>query len=87
MDVCIRDLASLQNRSTDRCENYHGYVFFLSRWFFCYPLCSSFPPGGATAYQLLHHSNNRQVANMVAKNDANWTLSPTFCYVPIESAL
>ncbi|GFV97533.1 hypothetical protein TNCV_2040411 [Trichonephila clavipes] len=36
------------------------------------------PPGGATAYQLLHHSINRQVADMVTKNDANLALSPTF---------
>ncbi|GFV51810.1 hypothetical protein TNCV_1321661 [Trichonephila clavipes] len=28
----------------------------------------SSPPGGATAYQLLHHSINRQVAKMVSKH-------------------
>ncbi|GFX16298.1 hypothetical protein TNCV_4705511 [Trichonephila clavipes] len=47
----------------------------------------SSPPGGTTAYQRLHHSINRQVANMFAKNDANLALSPTFCYVSIESPL
>ncbi|GFW97825.1 transposable element Tc3 transposase [Trichonephila clavipes] len=30
-----------------------------------------YPPGGATAYQLLYRSINHQVANRVAKNDAN----------------
>ncbi|GFV97181.1 retrotransposable element Tf2 protein type 3 [Trichonephila clavipes] len=44
-------------------------------------------PGGATAYQLLHHSINRQVANKVAENDANMARSPTFRYVSIESSL
>ncbi|GFX16316.1 hypothetical protein TNCV_4705671 [Trichonephila clavipes] len=33
---------------------------------------------GSTAYQLLHRSINRQVANMAAKNEANLALSPTF---------
>ncbi|GFS64399.1 hypothetical protein TNCV_3955741 [Trichonephila clavipes] len=47
----------------------------------------SSPPGGATAYQLLQHSINCQVANMFAKNDANLALSPTFRYVSIESPL
>ncbi|GFV81106.1 hypothetical protein TNCV_2270901 [Trichonephila clavipes] len=36
------------------------------------------PPGGATAYQLLRRSINRQVANRVTKNDANLALLPTF---------
>ncbi|GFS90795.1 hypothetical protein TNCV_1003841 [Trichonephila clavipes] len=36
------------------------------------------PLGGATEYQPLHHSINRQVANMVTKNDANLALTPTF---------
>ncbi|GFT03415.1 hypothetical protein TNCV_2985771 [Trichonephila clavipes] len=45
----------------------------------------SFPPGGTTAFQLLHSSINHQVANMVAKNDANLAQSPTFRYVSIES--
>ncbi|GFY17094.1 hypothetical protein TNCV_1088701 [Trichonephila clavipes] len=35
------------------------------------------PPGGATAYQLLRRSINRQVANRVAKNDTNLAVSPT----------
>ncbi|GFW22340.1 hypothetical protein TNCV_1430941 [Trichonephila clavipes] len=47
----------------------------------------SSPPGGATAYQLLHRSINRQVGNRVAKNDANLALSPTFRYVSIELLL
>ncbi|GFT48293.1 hypothetical protein TNCV_4708591 [Trichonephila clavipes] len=47
----------------------------------------SSPPGDATAYQLLHRSINRQVASVVAKNDANLALSPTFRYVSIESSL
>ncbi|GFW39022.1 hypothetical protein TNCV_1830141 [Trichonephila clavipes] len=42
--------------------------------------CSSLP-----AYQLLHRSI--QVTNMVARNDANLALSPTFRYVSIESPL
>ncbi|GFV55743.1 uncharacterized protein TNCV_755431 [Trichonephila clavipes] len=37
--------------------------------------------------QQLHRSINHQVANMVAKNDVNLALSPTFRYVPIESSL
>ncbi|GFT57154.1 hypothetical protein TNCV_1691751 [Trichonephila clavipes] len=45
------------------------------------------PPGGAIAYQLLHRSINRQVANVVAKKDANLALSSTFRYVSIESPL
>ncbi|GFX92504.1 hypothetical protein TNCV_1707801 [Trichonephila clavipes] len=44
----------------------------------------SSPPGGATAYQLLHNSISLQVANMIAKNDVNLALSPTFHYVSIE---
>ncbi|PRD25975.1 UNVERIFIED_CONTAM: hypothetical protein NCL1_39377 [Trichonephila clavipes] len=40
----------------------------------------SSPPGNATAYQPLQHSINRRDANMVAKNDANLALSPTFRY-------
>ncbi|PRD32870.1 UNVERIFIED_CONTAM: hypothetical protein NCL1_19176 [Trichonephila clavipes] len=55
--------------------------------FLCYPLCCSPPPGRTTAFQLLNRSINRQVANMVAKNDANSALSPTFHYVSIESPL
>ncbi|GFX84374.1 hypothetical protein TNCV_4134841 [Trichonephila clavipes] len=39
--------------------------------------CDS-PPGGTTAYQLLHCSINHQVANRVTKNDANLALSPQF---------
>ncbi|GFT94984.1 hypothetical protein TNCV_1472721 [Trichonephila clavipes] len=39
----------------------------------CYPLSCSSPPGGATTYQILHLSINRQVANL--------TPSPTFRYV------
>ncbi|GFT98822.1 hypothetical protein TNCV_3792471 [Trichonephila clavipes] len=46
-----------------------------------------FPPSGATAYQLLHRSINRQDANMVNENDVILSLSPTFCYVSIESPL
>ncbi|GFT83548.1 hypothetical protein TNCV_4866151 [Trichonephila clavipes] len=38
----------------------------------CYPLCCSSPPGGSTAYQLLHCSMNCQVANMVLKMMATW---------------
>ncbi|GFX20596.1 hypothetical protein TNCV_4269281 [Trichonephila clavipes] len=45
------------------------------------------PLGGATAYQLMHRSINRQVANMVAKNGAYLALSRTFRYVFIESPL
>ncbi|GFX91261.1 tigger transposable element-derived protein 6 [Trichonephila clavipes] len=48
-------------------------------------LCCSFPPDGATAYQLLHRSINCQVANKVAKNTANFALPPTFRYVSIKS--
>ncbi|PRD24781.1 UNVERIFIED_CONTAM: hypothetical protein NCL1_42749 [Trichonephila clavipes] len=40
------------------------------------PLCLSSPPGSGTTYQRLHHSINRQVANMFTKNDANLALSP-----------
>ncbi|GFU51920.1 hypothetical protein TNCV_3734251 [Trichonephila clavipes] len=45
------------------------------------------PPSGTTTYQLLHRSINHQVADRVAKNDANLTLSPTFRFVSIESPL
>ncbi|GFT75005.1 hypothetical protein TNCV_1638811 [Trichonephila clavipes] len=45
------------------------------------------PPGGAAAYQLLHRSINRQIANVVAKNYGNLALSPTFRSVSIESPL
>ncbi|GFX21821.1 hypothetical protein TNCV_2311001 [Trichonephila clavipes] len=45
------------------------------------------PPGGAKAYQLLHRLINRQVTNMVAKNDANLVLLPTSRYDFIESPL
>ncbi|GFX85575.1 hypothetical protein TNCV_3717461 [Trichonephila clavipes] len=49
--------------------------------------CLSYQPGGAIAYELLHRSINRQIANRVTKNDANLALSPTVCYVSIESQL
>ncbi|GFX28767.1 hypothetical protein TNCV_4250061 [Trichonephila clavipes] len=45
------------------------------------------PPGSATAYQLQHHSINRQAVNRVAKNDAYLALSPTFHNVSIKSSL
>ncbi|GFT22475.1 hypothetical protein TNCV_3274391 [Trichonephila clavipes] len=45
------------------------------------------PPGGTTAYQLQHRSVNRQVANVIAKIDANLALLPTFRYFFIESPL
>ncbi|GFV69208.1 DUF4817 domain-containing protein [Trichonephila clavipes] len=45
------------------------------------------PPGGTTAYQLLHRLINRQVAIMVAKNDTDLALLPTFRFVSIESPL
>ncbi|GFX44062.1 uncharacterized protein TNCV_4118581 [Trichonephila clavipes] len=45
------------------------------------------PAGGATEYQLLRRSINRQVANVDAKNDANLAVSPTFRYVSIEPPL
>ncbi|GFX33085.1 hypothetical protein TNCV_5042531 [Trichonephila clavipes] len=45
----------------------------------------SSPPGSATAYQLLHRSINRHVANMVLTKEAKLTLSSTFRYVSIES--
>ncbi|GFV99554.1 hypothetical protein TNCV_5079181 [Trichonephila clavipes] len=38
------------------------------------------PPGGSTAYQLLHRSINHQVA----KNDANLSLSPSFAMFPLN---
>ncbi|GFU17112.1 hypothetical protein TNCV_1853701 [Trichonephila clavipes] len=49
------------------------------------------PPGSAKAYPFLHRSINRQVANMVSKNDDNMVSknddnlaqSPTFRYVSI----
>ncbi|GFT44470.1 hypothetical protein TNCV_2517121 [Trichonephila clavipes] len=48
----------------------------------CLPGCtvylSRFPPGGASAYRLLHHSNNRQVADRNAKNDVNLAPSSLF---------
>ncbi|GFW57775.1 uncharacterized protein TNCV_2926941 [Trichonephila clavipes] len=50
-------------------------------------IVKSSPPGGTIAYQLLHRLINLQVANMVAKNDANLALSPTFCHISIESPL
>ncbi|PRD30657.1 UNVERIFIED_CONTAM: hypothetical protein NCL1_25755 [Trichonephila clavipes] len=37
--------------------------------------------------KLLLRSIHRQVANIIAKNDANLALSPTFHYVSIESPL
>ncbi|GFX31060.1 hypothetical protein TNCV_2025631 [Trichonephila clavipes] len=46
-----------------------------------------FPPDGATEYQLLPRSINRQVDNRVAKNYANLALSPTFRNVSSESPL
>ncbi|GFT55567.1 hypothetical protein TNCV_3320771 [Trichonephila clavipes] len=45
-------------------------------------IVKSSPPGGATEY-----TTNRQVANVVAKNDAYLALSSTFRYVFIESPL
>ncbi|GFU99849.1 transposable element Tcb1 transposase [Trichonephila clavipes] len=42
-------------------------------------IVQSSSPGGTAAYQLLHRSVNRQVANMA--------LSPAFRYVSIESPL
>ncbi|GFX34309.1 ATP-dependent DNA helicase [Trichonephila clavipes] len=51
----------------------------LWRRVLCYLLRCSSPPGGATAYRLLYSSINFQVAN--------FTLSPTFRYVSIESPL
>ncbi|GFU01753.1 uncharacterized protein TNCV_1522681 [Trichonephila clavipes] len=85
MNVCKNDLASLQKRTTDHYENWHVNVFLMKKDL-CYPLCCSSPPGGATAYPLLHRSINCQVANRVAKNDAILPLSPTFRYVSIESS-
>ncbi|GFU41224.1 hypothetical protein TNCV_1848161 [Trichonephila clavipes] len=45
------------------------------------------PPDGATAYQLMHRSINRQVASMVVKNDVYLALTPTFRYVSIQLPL
>ncbi|GFV70184.1 uncharacterized protein TNCV_2553281 [Trichonephila clavipes] len=39
--------------------------------------------GGAIENQLLRRSNNRQVANVVTKNDANLALSPCFHLIAI----
>ncbi|GFV12578.1 uncharacterized protein TNCV_4425311 [Trichonephila clavipes] len=86
-DVCMYEIESLKHRSTDPYENWHVYVFFVWRMCLGCPLCCSSSPGGATAYQLLHPSINRQVANRVTENDANLTLSPTFRYVSNESPL
>ncbi|GFY26376.1 hypothetical protein TNCV_25731 [Trichonephila clavipes] len=47
----------------------------------------SSPPSDATAYQLLYHLINRQAASMVAKNNANLALSPSFRNNSIESPL
>ncbi|GFV91609.1 hypothetical protein TNCV_4761741 [Trichonephila clavipes] len=47
----------------------------------------SSPSGGTATYQHLHCSINRQVVNVITKNDANLALSPTFRYVSIESPL
>ncbi|GFX03095.1 hypothetical protein TNCV_4288781 [Trichonephila clavipes] len=44
-------------------------------------------PGGVIAYQFLHRSINHQVANRVARIDANLALSPSFRYVSVESPL
>ncbi|GFX86397.1 hypothetical protein TNCV_2562861 [Trichonephila clavipes] len=63
------------------------YTQILTRWFLCYPLCSISPPGGDTAYQLLHRSINRQAPSMVVKSDANLPLSPTFRSVSTELPL
>ncbi|GFV84202.1 hypothetical protein TNCV_3038621 [Trichonephila clavipes] len=41
-------------------------------------MMSRSPPDEAAAFQLLHSSINRQVANMIMKNCANLALSPTF---------
>ncbi|PRD31110.1 UNVERIFIED_CONTAM: hypothetical protein NCL1_24381 [Trichonephila clavipes] len=87
MDVCIYDLSSFQHHSTDLYENWHVNVVFCGEGFCVRTSCCSSLPGGATAYQLRHRSINRQVANMVAKNDANLALSLTFHYVSIESPL
>ncbi|GFV53204.1 uncharacterized protein TNCV_1065631 [Trichonephila clavipes] len=93
MDVCMYDFVSLQHRSTDHNENCHVDVFLWGKkgveenCFSGYLLYCTYPPGGATAYQLLHRSINRQVSNRVAKNDAHLALSPTFRYVSIESPL
>ncbi|GFS73494.1 hypothetical protein TNCV_1101961 [Trichonephila clavipes] len=46
--------------------------------------CTSSPPGGATAYQLLHRSIICQVANRVAENYVNLALSPPFHQVSIK---
>ncbi|GFU94200.1 uncharacterized protein TNCV_2963001 [Trichonephila clavipes] len=66
-------------------KNLHAYVYFCGEGF-CDVLFIADPPGGATAYQL-HRSINRQVTNMVAKNDIKLALSPTFRYDSIESPL
>ncbi|GFX58950.1 hypothetical protein TNCV_806541 [Trichonephila clavipes] len=59
-----------------------------SKEFKCYLqfMSESYPEetdGGTTAYQLLHLSINRQVDNMITKNDANLALST----ISIESPL
>ncbi|GFX45503.1 transposable element Tcb2 transposase [Trichonephila clavipes] len=64
-----------------------GIVASVERSFLCCPLCYSTPPDSAKAYHFLHHSINRQVANKVAKADANSALSPSFRYVSTESSL
>ncbi|PRD35519.1 UNVERIFIED_CONTAM: hypothetical protein NCL1_11378 [Trichonephila clavipes] len=40
------------------------------------PLCCRSPTNGATAYQILHRSTNRQDANNVARKDPYLALSP-----------
>ncbi|GFT40625.1 uncharacterized protein TNCV_3007991 [Trichonephila clavipes] len=77
MDVCIYDFASLQHRSTDTYENWHVYKLFCGEGFVLSSLLQ-LSPSGTTAYQLLHRSINRQVANMAPK------MMPTFCYASID---
>ncbi|GFW89777.1 hypothetical protein TNCV_2424351 [Trichonephila clavipes] len=87
-----------RNQSSVKEENHHvfrsvrkGFWFELSNMDICvYRFVSDAkrsPPGGATVYQLLHHSINRQVAFMVAKNDASVVLSARFRCDSIDSPL
>ncbi|GFV71673.1 hypothetical protein TNCV_3534631 [Trichonephila clavipes] len=50
-------------------------------------LMREFPNRWRYTISTLHRSINRHVTNMVAENDANLAVTPTFRYVSIESPL
>ncbi|GFY02475.1 uncharacterized protein TNCV_3503561 [Trichonephila clavipes] len=79
MDIGIYEIASLQHRSTDYYENCNVYVLICKG--FCAILFVAAP------HQVTLQHINFCTAQSIAKNDANFALSPTFRYVSNESPL